>query len=230
MQKLKIEEYQKELEEKIATRGAAEQRQKEIQEEIEQVETVLQESKSGKAEAGTQAIDRSLQEAIKSFGLGATVALVEYLHLLFLRSHELVFGLQAELPKDDINAWHGLQSRTFTGNTPFDGERIYPLTDEFMGLLAPLISSELERTGKSKRLSWVPRKPSDFHKATWPEPELCGGFLPDEIHEAVHLAAEPVHAGEARGIDQDRQHVVDDPARARIARMDAGTAGERGRE
>jgi hypothetical protein len=55
MQKLKIEEYQKELEEKIAIRGAAEQRQKEIQEEIEQVETVLQESKSGKAEAGTQA-------------------------------------------------------------------------------------------------------------------------------------------------------------------------------
>jgi hypothetical protein len=55
MQKLKIEEYQKELEEKIATRGAAEQRQKEIQEEIEQVETVWQESKSGKAEAGTQA-------------------------------------------------------------------------------------------------------------------------------------------------------------------------------
>jgi hypothetical protein len=110
------------------------------------------------------AIDRSLRDAIEEFGPDQAVNIVKFFTLAFHHFRRLIQRLGCELPKEDEGAWLYLQSRTFTGNTPFEAERFYSLTEPFLARLAQIISAELECPGGRGNLPRVPTKVSDFKR------------------------------------------------------------------
>lgn len=130
-----------------------------------------------------RAIDRVVQAAIKSFGTNHALKLLRFFRLTFGHFRQMLSGLDAELPKDDERAWLFLQSRTFTGNTPFDSERCHPLTDPYLHELGRRISTELQNADKTGRLARVPTTGAAFGKGRFDF--QFGDPLPDEIHEAV---------------------------------------------
>jgi hypothetical protein len=111
-----------------------------------------------------RAIDRNMQDAIKEFGAPPAIKLIKYFGLSFEHFRHLLRRLDAELSKDDQQAWNALQSQTFTGNTPFEAEHYYPLTEPYVNGLARRISTELERLGRSAGLSAIPTTKSELHK------------------------------------------------------------------
>jgi len=129
-----------------------------------------------------RAIDRNVQDAIKTFGSERAFDLVKYFRLSYDHFRRLLDRLGAELPKDNEQAWLFLQSQTFTGNTPFEADRYYPLTEPYLNGLAKKISVELQNSDKNGRLAYVPTAPSDLGKGEF---DQIASPLPKDIHEAV---------------------------------------------
>ena len=49
----------------------------------------------------------------------------------------------------------------------------------------------------------------------------------DVLEEAVGLATQPVHAGQARGVDEQGEHIVDDSAHSLVTGLDRRATGKR---
>lgn len=136
-----------------------------------------------------RAIDSNLRQASNEFGVERAIELAKEFSLVFRHCHGLLYGLRAELPKDNAAAWQWLDSPTFTGNTPFDAERIHPLIDEFMGKLAQRISAELQQLRRGSALTHAPTTRAETRRGRFDVPHDC--FLPDEIHEAIRHSNYP---------------------------------------
>ena len=111
-----------------------------------------------------RAIDWQVQNAIETFNETQALKLVKYFRLSFDHFQHLLRHLDAELPKDDQQAWDALQSQTFTGNTPFEAEHYYPLTEPYLNSLAKKISAELERVGRYRHLPDIPTSKGAFNQ------------------------------------------------------------------
>lgn len=133
-----------------------------------------------------RAIDWHVQDAIEAFNETQALKLVKYYKLSFDHFQHLLRRLDAELPKDDQQAWDALQSQTFTGNTPFEAERYHPLTVPYLNSLAKKISAELERVGRYGNLPDIPTTRSEFNKGRFTGLNYQG--LPLRIAEAVQKA------------------------------------------
>lgn len=130
-----------------------------------------------------RAIDRMVQGARKAFGAYQTVKLVKFFRISFDHFTQLLRQLHAELPSDEELAWQALQSQTFTGNTPFEADRYWPLTDIYLHGLARKISAELQKAKNDGRLAYVPTSQKKFREGAF---ELSGWTpIPDGIHEGV---------------------------------------------
>ena len=112
----------------------------------------------------TAAVDRILRGATDEFGADETLRIVKFFTLTFHHFRRLLQRLDTELPKADEEAWLYLQSQTFTGNTPFEAERFYPLMEPFLARLAQIISAELESAGRRDNLPRIPTQASDFKR------------------------------------------------------------------
>jgi hypothetical protein len=130
-----------------------------------------------------RAIDYNVQEAIKQFGHNQALKLVRFFTLTFHHFRLLLQRLATDLPSEDKGAWLYLQSRTFTGNTPFEAERFYPLTEPYLHELAKKISAELESVKRTGRLSRVPAKESDFKQGAFAK--LDYKPLPIQVESAM---------------------------------------------
>lgn len=130
-----------------------------------------------------RAIDRNVQDAIRAFGHDHALKLVTFFRVSFDHFARLLQRLDAEFPKDDERAWLYLQSQTYSGSTPFEADRYYPLTDPYMNQLAQKISTELQNADEHGRLAYVPTLRSDFGKGKFAP--VRSNPLPDGIHEAV---------------------------------------------
>jgi hypothetical protein len=160
-----------------------------------------------------RAIDRNVQDAIKTFGPTETLKLVTFFRLSFDHFRQLLHRLSAELPSDDERAWQFLGCQSFTGNTPFEADRYYPLAEIYPYSLAQKISAELQNAKKNGRLAYVPTSRSDFGKGTFAFPEWEP--LPDNIHEAVRKADYPAAIKASQSVLTSRS---ENPAQAaRIA-------------
>lgn len=115
------------------------------------------------------AIDRNVHKAVSAFGPEHALSLVKYFSLAFKHFSELLISLAEELPADDDKAWIALQSQTFTGYTPFEAERFYPLTDPFLHALGRIISAELASADRRGGLTAIPAGPSDFDRGHFPK-------------------------------------------------------------
>ena len=115
------------------------------------------------------AIDRNVHKAVSAFGPEHALSLVKYFSLAFKHFSELLKSLTDELPTDDDKAWIALQSQTFTGNTPFEAEQFYPLTDPFLHALGRIISAKLAGADRRGRLTAIPAGPSAFGRGSFPK-------------------------------------------------------------
>jgi hypothetical protein len=123
--------------------------------------------------------------------------LVTFFRLSFDHFRQLLQRHDAELPNDDERAWQFLGCQCYTGNTPFEADRYYPLTEIYPYGLAQKISSELQDADRNGRLAYVPTTRSDFSKGEF---TFAGGDpLPDEIHEALRTKnfAEMIRASQS---------------------------------
>lgn len=131
-----------------------------------------------------RAIDRNVQLAARKFDHKRALKLAQFFHLSFHHFRRLLFRLEEELPDDDETAWQMLQSPTLTGNTRFEADRYYPLTEPFVSRLARSISAELE--GLGCRFAHVPTTKREFRTGVF----AAYGWrpLPIEIEDAYRRA------------------------------------------
>ncbi len=134
-----------------------------------------------------RAVDRNVRAAIKAFGGDGALKLIKYFTLSYRHFNHILQQLDAELPKDGPTAWQRLQSRTYTGNFPFEAERYHPLTEPYLSSLAQNISTELETAHRSGQLAPVPTSRRDFRGGRFQPAETA--MLPTGIHEAVRNGA-----------------------------------------
>lgn len=137
-----------------------------------------------------RAIDRNVQDAIGLFGQSHAVNLVRFFRISLRHFRSLLNRLNPELPQDDRRAWEILRSQTFTGNTPFEAERFYPLTDPYLDRLAQIISTELTRTCTRRSLTRLPVGRRAFDGGHFPSLENC--FLPRDIELAIQKGDFPL--------------------------------------
>ncbi len=135
-----------------------------------------------------RAIDRNVKTATKHFGQKKASELVDFYGRWFAHFKQRLSDLDRDpdFPKDDAEAsWQLLQSPTFTGNTPVEWRRFYPLMDPFMSELARHISDELSSLTSARRFPALPQVLGQCDIGRFSMPNSTP--LPLEIEERIQM-------------------------------------------